>query len=75
MKQYELDALVQNCIDAYNWIKEQIGDLDTHNVTVEDVKRVIKVPGYEYLAAFGEVVRTHEILTRLEEEEENFGSE
>lgn len=67
MDKYEIEALVQNCINAYNWIKEQIGTLDTHNVTIEDVKRVIKIPGYEYIGAFGEVVRTYEILKRLEE--------
>lgn len=67
MEKYEIEALVQNCIDAYNWIKEQIGEIDTHNVKIEDVKRVIKIPGYEYLGAFGEVVNTHNIITRLQE--------
>lgn len=67
MEKYEIEALVQNCIDAYNWIKEQIGEIDTHNVKIEDVKRVIKIPGYEYLGGFGEIKRTHEIITRLQE--------
>ena len=67
MEQYEIEALVQNCINAYNWIKSEIGEIDMHNVTIGDVKRVIKIPGYEYLGAFGEVVRTHEIITRLQE--------
>lgn len=67
MDKYEIEALVQNCIDAYKWIKEQIGELDTRNITIEDIKRVIKIPGYEYLGAFGEVVNTHKLITRLQE--------
>lgn len=67
MEKYEIEALVQNCIEAYNWIKEEIGEIDMHNVKFEDVKRVVKIPGYEYLGALGEVVRTHELITRLQE--------
>lgn len=74
MEKYEIEALVQNCIDAYNWIKEQIGELDTRNITIEDVKRVVKIPGYEYLGAFGEIFRTHETISRLQEGGDDYES-
>lgn len=74
MEKYEIEALVQNCIDAYNWIKEQIGELDTRNITIEDVKRVVKIPGYEYLGAFGEVFRTYETISRLQEGGDDYES-